>query len=175
MDGVYEISCQSDFSATTAVFDSCGGNELVFTYDWDGPLYLNAKTVNNYLVRIAGEDYGIGGTGSYTLTVTYYGPPVENDLCEESIVVDPNTTISGTTVGATGQDITEKAHYDAYDVWCHGARQNQPVWARSKPASKLSSCIHHLSCFWQVLLSLSALFFARFLIFPFLAARSFSL
>jgi len=67
------------------------------------------------LQSIAGEDYQ---TGNYTLTVTYYGPSVANDLCEEAIAIDHlNTTISGSTVGATGQDITERAGDDAYDVW----------------------------------------------------------
>ncbi|MHC4707070.1 MAG: right-handed parallel beta-helix repeat-containing protein [Planctomycetota bacterium] len=74
VDANYMVSlCGSDFDTTLAVFDSCGGTELVCNDDYcDSESELTVKLVagNGYLIRVAGY---YGEVGNYTVFVTLAG------------------------------------------------------------------------------------------------------
>ncbi|MHC4221216.1 MAG: hypothetical protein ACYST9_02245 [Planctomycetota bacterium] len=62
--------CGSDFDTTLAVYDDCGGVELVCNDDYCGlqsQVTFKAKVDKTYYIRVAGYD---GETGNYTLRIS---------------------------------------------------------------------------------------------------------
>ncbi len=113
--GEYTVSlCGSSFDTTLAVFDNCGGTELVCNDDFCGlqsEVEVPLTAGHTYLIRVSGYN---GATGDYTLLVTGSG---NNDECENAIAVSANVPYNGSSVGATGTDITSCGNDDTADVW----------------------------------------------------------
>ncbi len=115
--GAFSISlCGSAFDTTLAVYDGCGGTQLVCNDDFcssQSQVSVSLTGGHTYFIRIAG--YG-GGTGSYTLTVSEITPP-SNDDCQNSIPVTASGTYYGSTVYATGNFGSLCSLHDSADVW----------------------------------------------------------
>ena len=106
---------------TAAVFDGCGGTpaELACaTYEGGGEgdprtilVLEDAQYGETYYIRVARNDFDYG---KFDL---YVEPGPDNDECAdaESIAVWDST--SGSTIGATGSDITSCGTDDSRDVW----------------------------------------------------------
>jgi len=118
--GIYPNDYSEPFY-TAAVFDGCGEtpDELACaTYDGGGegePVTMlvleDAQQGETYYIRVARND---SDYGKFDL---YVEPGPENDECTdaESIAVWDGT--SGSTIGATGSDITSCGTDDSRDVW----------------------------------------------------------
>jgi len=107
--------CGSSFDTTLAVFDSCGGAELVCNDDGCGlasELTLDVTTGTTYLIRVAGFN---GSEGDYSLLITEQMP--SNDDCGAALAVDAVSAYNGSTVGATGSDVSSCGAGDDKDVW----------------------------------------------------------
>jgi len=103
-DALYLLEVQSSFWASLAVFDGCGGDELLCTYSWTSPLttYLNASAGAEYYIRIAGQ---CGETGPYAFRISQYGPPLQNDLCGDALELIEGVPYAGSTLGAVHDDV----------------------------------------------------------------------
>ncbi len=115
--GVYSISlCGSSFDTMLAVYNECGGTELVCNDDFCGlqsEVTINLAVGNTYLIRIAGFD---GRTDDYTLTINRMSPP-PNDDCRDAIAVVDGVPYSDSTVFATGSYESCCSFGDTADVW----------------------------------------------------------
>jgi hypothetical protein len=107
------------FDTTIAVYGApCLGPELVCNDDFCGLLSSVDWAVTagtSYRIRVAGYN---GQVGDFTLLVTCGGgggPP--NDECVNCTPVQTNVPYNGSTVGATGTDITSCTFNDTKDVW----------------------------------------------------------
>ena len=106
-DGVYQIELTDSISATLAIFDSCGGKQILCKEPWQypGPAYLNASAGFTYLIRIAG---GWKQTGDYSLTISYFSSPLINDQCANAVELFGGVTESGSNYGALDDDVWYK-------------------------------------------------------------------
>ena len=116
--------CGSSYDTALAIFDDCGGQELACIDDSvcgglgslqsEISIALNAGTT--YLIRVSGFN---GATGDFILAVTGGGGfcGIVNDECSGAICVEDRGPVNGTTVGATGTDITSCTFEDTIDVW----------------------------------------------------------
>jgi hypothetical protein len=103
-DGVYQFELIDSIDATLAVFDDCSGEQLLCKNPWEysGPAYLNASEGEPLFIRIAGS---WGQIGDYSLTISYFSPPLANDECEDAIELFIGTTESGSNYGALNDDV----------------------------------------------------------------------
>jgi len=117
-DEVVDISlCGSSFDTTLAVYDSCGGTELICNDQWCDSQSLVTMDLTGgitYLIRIAGYFYT---TGDYTLTIQDAPAPPVNNTCPDATEIFPYTTVTGSTITAYGTDITSCTLSDSRDVW----------------------------------------------------------
>ncbi|MCP4708741.1 MAG: PASTA domain-containing protein [Planctomycetes bacterium] len=119
-DGIVNITLtDSDFDTSLAVYDSCNTEVLACNDDFGHPdidsrvaLYMTDSTT--YLIRVAGYD---GQTGAFTLSIDDNPPGLDNDLCPNAIAIEPNEVYYGTTVSATGPDLSGCSYNDDIDVW----------------------------------------------------------
>ena len=62
-------TCGSDFDTTLALFDACGGSELICNDDSCGlqsKVTYSVTAGNTYYLRVAGNN---GATGNYTVNI----------------------------------------------------------------------------------------------------------
>jgi len=103
---------------------TCGRTELACNDDsscgLSSQITAELAAETTYLVRVSG--YG-GQKGNFVITVTGGqgtcggSPPPDNDECVNAICVENGVAVNGTTINATGTDITNCAYGDAADVW----------------------------------------------------------
>jgi hypothetical protein len=106
---------------TIALYDDCQGNELACSKTG-----LNSSCNSNaeigfvltqghtYYIRIARDSHS---TGNYLLNAVYLVGHPQNDLCTDAIPVNLHDGVSGSTLSATGSDITSCGDNDTADVW----------------------------------------------------------
>ena len=109
----------TDFDTAIAVFDGCGGNEIIanddaYSGDASGISEVSwVVTVGQmYWIRVAG--FG-GDTGNYTLEVRVDPQPF-NDKCANALAV-ADGSYAGTTVGTTAEGILDCQYPETHDVW----------------------------------------------------------
>jgi hypothetical protein len=117
-DGVYEANFTTQYyESTVSVFEECGGNEISCGVFYDNVKgYLNLAAGRSYYIRLAGN-WSV--TCPYSLQVSYYGPPIENDLCADAIEIIEDQIIQGSTLGAIDGDVWylfTPANSGIYDV-----------------------------------------------------------
>jgi len=109
--------CGSAMDTTLAVYDSCGGMELACSDDYCGyqsQVTLELTAGETYLIRVAAYDEE---TGDYVLTITDAPEPPVNDTCENAVEVLYGVSSVGSSLEATGTDITSCTVNDIRDVW----------------------------------------------------------
>ncbi|MFN7021798.1 MAG: hypothetical protein ACK4WH_10795, partial [Phycisphaerales bacterium] len=121
----YQIdTCGSVFEVALSVHDGCppGGEELACSRfdlgECGGGVVGSAVTPvlragRTYTVRVARREDA--GAGPFQVLVTPVSPV--NDSCDRAEALDLGTQRLGTTVGATGTDLTPCAMGDTRDVW----------------------------------------------------------
>jgi len=108
----------TDFDTALAVFDGCGGNEIVANddayQDGIGISEVSWEVMANqvYLIRVAGS---AGDTGNYALEIRV-DPQQINDHCADALAVTDGTYV-GTTVGTTTEGILDCVNPETHDVW----------------------------------------------------------
>ena len=119
-DGRVTISlCDSDFDTTLAIFDSCGGNELVCSDDSGEECgeqsFTSLDVIGGltYFIRIAGD---LGATGHYKLLISEPIPAPDNDECLKAFFVNEGITYYGNNSRATGTPLAPELN-DPNDVW----------------------------------------------------------
>ena len=117
------------FSA--AVFDGCGGSELgcaVYAGGEEPTTVLvlgNAVQGQTYYVRVARED---DSYGEFSL---YVEPGPENDACSNAESISVWSSAEGSTMGATGTDLSSCGSNDSRDIWYElTSTENQVVVIR---------------------------------------------
>lgn len=109
--------CGSDFDTTLAVYDQCGGAEIICnddSCDGQSELVVNMIAGQTYYIRTAGYD---GDMGNYVLTVTESVPVPVNDECVNAIELPLNEPFYGYTVNASGSMTSSCSEEDTLDVW----------------------------------------------------------
>jgi hypothetical protein len=111
--------CNSDidFDTTLSLFNGCGGSELGCdddACDLQSSITMNLDGGSTTWVRIAGY---AGETGQYEVEVTQVIGSGGNDGCLDANSLVEGLPHSGSTVGATGADISSCADNDDVDVW----------------------------------------------------------
>ncbi|MFN8409078.1 MAG: T9SS type A sorting domain-containing protein [Flavobacteriales bacterium] len=93
-----------------AVYDACGGDELLCAIAPPGPIALDVEPGVDYWIRVhSNTDYGVGGDFTLCVTVgnTTPAPPV-NDLCsgaiEQALSIGGTITFNGDNTGATDSE-----------------------------------------------------------------------
>lgn len=122
--------CASSFDTTVAVFDACDGNEIACNNDSGAcangtrsNVSFQAQGGNLYSIRVAGVN---GARGNYNLVLSTVPP---NDECNTCTPIGEGT-FTGSTLGASGGDVTSCATNDTRDVWfCYTATQTGQVRA----------------------------------------------
>ena len=107
----------SSFDTTLAIYDQCGGTELICNDDSEGTtqseITMSVDAGTSYLIRIAGYNHR---TGDYTLTINYISSP-ENDDCTNAIEVKAGFPYLGSSIGATGNSTSGCGSFDDKDIW----------------------------------------------------------
>jgi len=123
-DGPLVVSlCGSSFDTKLAVYEEqcptrpgelIACNDDFPTCEVQSQVTLDARRGTTYLIRIGGfrELQGPG-----TLTAAPPPQPPPHDECEDAIEVRTGETFRGTTVAATGRDVTSCTNFDELDVW----------------------------------------------------------
>ncbi len=116
--GLVVISLRgSSFDTTLAIYDQCGGTELICNDDSEGTtqsqITISVDAGTSYLIRIAGYNHRMG---DYTLTINYISSP-ENDDCANAIEVVAGFPYFGSNIGATGESTSNCSSSDDKDVW----------------------------------------------------------
>jgi len=114
VNGAYAIDCAKDFYGDMVVFRGCNGKKMASTSGYGSQLTFNGTAGVSYFIQIC-RTYG--GQGDYTLMVFFGGEPVDNDLREDAIPIEPNVSYAGSTSGATGLDVSSCGWRDTFDVW----------------------------------------------------------
>jgi len=118
---------------TAAVFDGCDGTELACavymgTGEGDPETILvleDAQQGQTYYIRVARDDFNYG---KFDL---YVEPGPENDECTDAESIDVGDDTAGSTIGATGSDITSCGSDDSRDIWYSlTSSENQTVLIR---------------------------------------------
>jgi len=115
-------TCDSDFDTNITVYSSpCDdASQLVFNDDFCGlqsSVTFTSDGSSTYLVRVEGFS---GATGNIDMNVTCVDPIAvpDNDLCSNAEVLSCGDTVSGTTTGATFDDVgTCNISNTANGVW----------------------------------------------------------
>ncbi|MGA2092296.1 MAG: hypothetical protein ABSH16_02665 [Sedimentisphaerales bacterium] len=100
------------FDTSVAIFDRCGGNELLNGYSWDNTRF-NVQAGKAYYIRIRPDWEG----GYYSFTVSHYGPAITNDRCDTALEIAADVNYAGTTEGALCDVKKYRGEDDKYDVW----------------------------------------------------------
>jgi hypothetical protein len=102
-----------DADLRVAIFDQCGGNELIKGSTYDN-LGFNAQEGQTYYIRLK-PYYGYGG--GFSIVVSQYGPPITNDRCETALEIVTDTNYTGDMTGALRNGKSSCGYGDDYDVW----------------------------------------------------------
>jgi hypothetical protein len=102
-----------DMDGEIAIFDGCGGKELISGYFYEELLRFNAQQGRTYYVRIKPS----GQAGPYTVTLFHYGPAIANDNCANALDITTDVNYTGTTNDATRDGKSSCGYGDDYDVW----------------------------------------------------------
>jgi len=138
--GMYMIFFAAEFPGTVAVFDNCNpvpGTEREFGYSceyyqgdrnndqsikgdydynyggWCG-VQVQLSNCQDYYIRVAGSGESMG---QFALGLISLISPLDNEECDQAYEVETNTMYLGTTLGATGYDLTPQLEGDISDVW----------------------------------------------------------
>ncbi len=120
---VVDISlCESHpLDTTLVIYDSCGGTELACSDDYCGSqtglqsqVTLDLTAGKTYLIRVSAYD---AETGNYELTITDAPTPPASDICDNAVEVPYAVPSIGSSLEATGTDITSCTTNDTRDVW----------------------------------------------------------
>jgi hypothetical protein len=107
----------SSFDTTLAVYDQCGGTELICNDDAAGTrqsevtMPVNGGT--SYLIRVAGYD---NQTGLYVLTITQNEPP-QNDECSNAVMITEGIPFYGSIESASNDGNSSCGGSNERDVW----------------------------------------------------------
>jgi len=117
--GFHTVSlCGSNFDTTLAVYESCGGPEIVCNNDicdTQSETIALLTAGQTYMIRIAGKGQK---TGDYVIVVSERFTQPANDECSSAIEVYEDVPYDGSTIGAMGNTGSSCGYYfDLYDVW----------------------------------------------------------
>lgn len=120
--GVYTVStCSSAFDTVLSVHGACpsqpGSQSIACNDDFcSRQSQLDVSLIGGvtYYVRVAGKNTSTAW-GAYTLLVSQQA--AANDNCQSAFVLPLATPTNGTTLAATGTDITSCGLLDSKDVW----------------------------------------------------------
>lgn len=123
VSGQYTISTctATDFDTVLSIHTACpgtpGAGVIACSDDAcsaQASVTLSLAAGTAYRIRVAGKG-ATAAWGNFTVSAALNAPP--NDSCPLATTIPENAVISGSTIGATGSDITPCGTSDAKDVW----------------------------------------------------------
>ncbi|HRW51645.1 MAG TPA: dockerin type I domain-containing protein [Phycisphaerae bacterium] len=103
------------FNTHLAVFDGCGGAEIIANNNTDSlqsEVSWSVEAGESYMVRVSGNN---GDTGQFALTLSVHAE-FANDACENATPIGDDDGYLGTTDLATTDGETQ-CNFPKYDVW----------------------------------------------------------